>query len=178
MQTLTIIFADPTSSAHSIFVNGGLAYISAKGDTPVTEAYKGEWVTLKPDFDTLADNQYIVQLTAEASSKDVEIYGESWPAFTMPDKNVNISYVYDVGEQISPVLDLTNGKTYIASSADRYAESEVYGIYFVLFQKSKRQSFEYSEEEGGYINEFDIDGCGGYDEQHGAYAVVEHIERT
>ena len=163
MQTLTIIFADPTSSAHSIFVNGGLAYISAKGDTPVTEAYKGEWVTLKPDFDTLADNQYIVQLTAEASSKDVEIYGESWPAFTMPDKNVNISYVYDVGEQISPVLDLTNGKTYIASQEGRYAESEVYGIYFVLFQKSKRQSFEYSEEEGGYINEFDIDGCGGYD---------------
>ncbi len=163
MQSLTIIFADPTSPAHSIFVNGGLAYISAKGDKPVTEAYKGEWVTLKPDFDTLADNQYIVQLTAEASSKDVEIYGESWPAFTMPNKNVNISYVYDVGEQISPVLDLTNGKTYIASQDGRYAESEVYGIYFVLHQKSKRQKFEYSAEEGGYINEFDIDGCGGYD---------------
>lgn len=160
MRRLTIIFANPSVKKHTITVNNGFASSVPEdwqGGHRIYEAYPGEYVYLLPDTANW-DNEYAVQGTIDATSADTTVYTEGRLLFIMPDKDVTATVLYEKAPLMEEgVMDLRSAP-YVADMGGRYAESESYGMYFILSELSGRMTSDSS----GFFR-FDIDDYGGYD---------------
>lgn len=164
VRSLTIIFADPAGQKHGVVVRGGFASSDSNGTQPITEAVQGQTVYLNADISKLASDEYIVQLTQEGKSDDVEIINDTYVTFTMPDKDVTVDYSYYTSKLIEGVMDLRNGsyRPAVKGEYDLSSTSENYGMYFILQELSGRADFEI-DENYNIVYKYDIDNFGGYD---------------
>ena len=146
---------------HKITVIGGVAS-SKRGDYAnnyvITEAEEGAGVYVVPDYNDLGDDCYLAQFSSEAQSDDVTIDDEGGISFTMPDKDVTVTFSCDILSQDTAIFDFRNGSTVTVPNDGTGPRSVAYGVSMLIRLTSKSASSV-----DGNIYDYDMDGDGSFD---------------
>ncbi len=156
---IRLVGGDP----NDITVNNGFATLSDTdiyGEDAVTEAVPGQEVFLRPALPNPDAYEYIVMMSDNAASDDVQVYSSErigWYYFYMPNHDVEVTVSYETDTQTDVALDFYNGP--VTVSSDGNLRSQAYGVSNVLSRKAAIVDYI----ENG--KKFDIDGDGSWDIQ-------------